>query len=118
MRSVAADAAFAPCRYELDAARRLTTVAAEWERLALTNGAPALLPPAPLGRSVLDFISDTTTRLLYAEIFVRAERHGRPIGVNLRCDSPVLRRFLTLLITPHAEGFHMISTATRLEPRP
>ena len=97
------------CCYELDDQLRLTAVDEGWTRFAIENGAPDLAPPAPLGKRVLDAISDPTTRLLYNELYQLAARTGKPITVPIRCDSPQLRRQLDLIITPIASGFRVES---------
>lgn len=92
-------ASTATCSYELDPDLSLTVVDEGWTQFALENGAPELVPPAPLGRSVLDAISDPTTKLLYREMFTHAATVNRPVSFGIRCDSPEMRRQLLLTIT-------------------
>jgi hypothetical protein len=107
------------CSYELDDQLRLTAVDDGWIRFAMENGAPELVPPAPIGKSVLDAVSDRTTRLLYNEAFALAARSGRPIVLPIRCDSPQVRRQLELTITPTpGKGFHVDSLLRSATPNP
>lgn len=108
----------AACAYELDADLRLVSVDEAWTAFALANAAPELVPPGPLGRPVLDAISDPMTRRLYHDLLARLGASGRSVTFAIRCDSPALRRFLDLSITPLAAGFRFRSTLRRVEPNP
>ncbi len=66
----------------------------------------------------MSFIADAATGHAYRKLFERAAATGRPLSFPVRCDSPGLRRFLTLTITPRATGGFTVSTVTkRTEPR-
>jgi hypothetical protein len=106
------------CSYELDPDLGLTKVDQGWIEFALENDAPELLPPGPIGRSVLDSISDSTTKLLYRELFDHAARVARPISFAIRCDSPAMRRQLLLTITATASGFRVDSSLRWARPNP
>lgn len=105
------------CSYELDARLHLVAADEAFANFALANDAPELVPPGPLGRSLMSFISDPTTAHLYAELFRRVATRQSPLTVRLRCDSPTLRRFLTLTISPRASGFRLVSHVERVEER-
>jgi hypothetical protein len=108
----------ASCSYELDAQLRLVAVDQSWSDFAQANGAPELVAPAPLGKSILSSITDSTTRSIYAELFTRVAATGRPVTFALRCDSRRLRRFLDLTIEPLPTGFLLTSVERRVEPNP
>jgi hypothetical protein len=104
--------------YRLDAALTLAAVDDAWSRFASENGAPELVPPGPLRKSILSFISDPTTRQIYHDVFAAARRRGT-ISFPLRCDSPSLRRFLRLNVTATDDaGFLVRSTVLKVEARP
>jgi hypothetical protein len=107
------------CTYMLDADLRITAVDEGWCVFALANGTPELVPPkGPIGRSVLDGISDFSTAQLYRELFQHVQTTGRPLAVPFRCDSPTLRRFLELQIERRNEGgLRVRSVLIRTEPR-
>jgi len=115
---VSGQAASASCEYELDPLDRLAAVDDAWIAFARDNGAPSLVPPGPMGRSVFDYISDPTTAEFYHAIFARVRKTGLPATLPFRCDAPALRRFLSLHIAPRQDGsLRLQSTVTRVEPR-
>jgi hypothetical protein len=107
------------CSYEIDAAGDLVLVDDGWCHFARQNGAPAYADPAALyGRRLLSFISDPTTRLIYAALIVRVVATGTPLSVPFRCDAPAFRRWLQLDMTPRVDGGVRFTTRqTRGEPR-
>src|SRR6478672_1277449 len=93
------------CRYEINADGRITFVDDEWCRFAVANGARQYADPAWLyGKPLLSFISDPTTRQLYALLMARVRASRSAVRVPLRCDAPALRRWLELEISPGADG--------------
>ena len=107
-----------PMVYELDAEARLTQVDEAWTEFAVSNGAPELAPPTPLGRPLYSFIGDLTTISLYEGILARVRSAQRGVRFPIRCDAPAARRFLDIRIEPSGEGVRIESTAVRIEPRP
>lgn len=103
--------------YVLDAETRLIAVGGAWDRFAIDNGAPELLPPQPLGRPLRSFISDRTTAHLYDEIFAKAKKTGAPITFPIRCDSPTLRRRLGITVRHDGARFLVSSVLLSAEPR-
>lgn len=106
------------CTYELDFSLNLLSVDDDWDVFAVRNGAPELVRSRVLGQSVLASIADPTTAQLYIELFGRVGSRRIPVTIPFRCDSPTVRRFLTLTIEPIPTGFRVISTVVRSEPRP
>lgn len=106
------------CSYEIDSDLRLVSVGEGWTEFAVANGAPDLVPPAPLGASVITRGTDPTTRFIYRELFRRTAASGKPLTFDIRCDSPELRRFLALTLTPHDAGFTITTRLQRTEPNP
>ena len=106
------------CAYELDAAFRIVAVDARWSEFATANDAPELAS-GQLGRSVLDFIADSTTAQFYRQLFQRVQDTGSPVTLPFRCDSPTRRRFLNLTIERRDDGgLRLNTTVTKIEPRP
>jgi hypothetical protein len=106
------------CTYELDDQLRIVAVDSAWDDFARGNAAAHLAGAALLGRAVLPMIAGDATRHLYETMFACVKRSGRTIVVPFRCDSPHLRRFLTLAIGRGDGRLHMRSTLLRAEPRP
>jgi hypothetical protein len=69
-----------------------------WDTFASANSGEHLTAPQVLGRPLLGFISDCTTRALYQDILARV-RSGRSIRFILRCDSPECRRLLEMEVS-------------------
>lgn len=106
------------CTYELDDAFRIVRVDDGWSRFAIENGAPELLPPAPIGRSVFSYIADRTTAMLYERLFQRVLATDTPARIPIRCDAPALRRFLEIEVAPlPSPGLCLTTTIVRTEPR-
>jgi hypothetical protein len=106
------------CSYEVGADLRLIAVDEGWSRFATENDAPELQPPRPLGRSIFDAIADSTTKLLYRELFERVRTRRQSIGFTIRCDSPRLRRRLGLTIARLPAGFRVETVLQGQEPNP
>ena len=107
------------CTYELDARFRLVAVDARWSDFAAANDAPELVSPSGyLGRSALDCIADSTTALLYEQLFQRVRETGESVVFPFRCDSPTRRRFLNMNIERWTDdGLRLETTLTRSEER-
>ena len=90
-------------RYAIDAEDNICFVDEGWYKFADANGGDDLKPPAVLGRSLWDCISDQTTRDLYQRIVERV-RKGKLARFTLRCDSPECRRLLEMTISSAADG--------------
>jgi len=90
--------------YRLDAADRLEWVNENWGRFAARNEAPELAAGRVLGRPLWDFLSTPEVHQIYRTVLERVRRLLRPVRFPIRCDSPGLRRSMTLSLTPQAEG--------------
>lgn len=75
-----------------------------WDAFARQNCAVGLAPGEVLGRSLWDYIKDETTRRLY-QVLLRAVRSkGLSLSFPYRCDSPRMRRYMMMHLTPRADG--------------
>src|SRR5262252_7273062 len=70
-----------------------------WDTFAVENNAPELVATRVVGRSLWDFVHDTTTRNLYARM-IAGVRVGRTYRFPLRCDAPQFRRRLEMSLEP------------------
>jgi hypothetical protein len=83
--------------YRVDADGSLTFVNDAWDAFARLNDTPELCGPAVLGRRVADAIADPAT----CEVFERIRRRaaeGAQVELTFRCDSPMLRRLMSLTV--------------------
>jgi hypothetical protein len=76
-------------------------VSENWQRFAEQNrGGSACLPQNIIGSSLWSHISDWETRQLYEAICGNVRERQRGATFRFRCDSPEIRRFLILAVTP------------------
>lgn len=107
------------CVYELDADLRIVSVDAGWINFAMENQAPELVPPSgPLGQLVMACVTDATIAHLYGRLFQRVLETRRAASFPFRCDSPALRRFMELSISPRdPSGLRVETRLVRTEAR-
>ena len=91
-------------RYRLDANDVLVEVDARWLAFARENGAMGLNRDAVLGRSIWEFIKGETVIAIYKAIHERVRRDADSAVFPFRCDSPNLRRYMRMTITPGRHG--------------
>ena len=76
-----------------------------------------LLSAHVLGRSLWDLIQDSDMRYIYQLLRARV-RHEHVIHINLRCDSPSARQWLSLTLTAEPDDVvEYVSTITHEQPR-
>jgi len=89
----------------------------DWYPFALANGAPELLASAVVGRHLAGFIADYATVTLW-ELLLATARGGRVFhNISIRCDSPTLRRTLSLHVEQEQAGVRVSSRVVKEEPR-
>ncbi|MDX6769184.1 MAG: hypothetical protein SF051_06600 [Elusimicrobiota bacterium] len=104
--------------YHVDARDELVFVNPQWDRFASENDGQAFLSHLVLGRPLWDFIADITTRQLYRDMLARV-RAGRALTFPLRCDSPDMRRSLSMRATPlDARAVAFTVRTLETQPRP
>lgn len=105
--------------YCLDAADRIVTVNDAWLEFAGENDAPHLTRAAVLRRPVWDFVTGADTQVVYALILQRVRAAQATVRIDFRCDSPTLRRFMNMEVSPLAGNHLRLSCRmSRLESRP
>ena len=112
------DASTEPLTYSLDHRDRIVRVSEAWTRFALENDAPELAAEQVLQRPLWDFLEDLPTRQIYTDLIARV-REGRTVRFSLRCDSPTVRRYLQMTVTPaDSSRVEFESVVVGVEPRP
>ena len=105
--------------YRIGGDNRFTWVSDEWEEFARENGAEHLGSEQVLGRSLFAFISGAETEYIYYLLLDELRTVGRTVNVPFRCDSPALRRFMRLEMSPLPDqAVEFVSSLVREEPRP
>ena len=90
--------------FSLDANLRITYCNTAWDRFAAANGGPGLIRPAPLGRSVLDYISGPLAAY-YETAFRNALRAAEPWRHVYECSTPAAFRKFVMHVFPD-KGTH------------
>lgn len=103
-------------RYTLNAKDELIAVDGQWDAFATANGGAHLTERHVLGRSIWDFVSDPTTRLLYRDVLARVRR-DRTVEFTFRCDAPDCRRLLAMTVTGDPSGWVVFEIRTVTEER-
>lgn len=106
-----------PVRYETDRTGIIHSVGGSWETFASENGGDALTAKAVIGRPLLAFMSDSTTREIYERLMNRT-LEGHASTVRFRCDSSDRRRWMRLEMAPSASGLCFAVHIEREEARP
>ncbi len=104
--------------YAIDADDIVSTVGDGWAAFARDNDAAELvdLPPA---RTLWSYIDGDEVRDLWRVLIGSVRAKQVPAQVPLRCDSPEMRRWYEMTITPSANGVvHIRSALVFEEPRP
>ncbi len=105
-----------PFVYSIDADDTIVEIGRNWGDFAGENGwERGVITERIVGKSLWDFIQGKETRYLYERLLQRVRSGLRSDPVPFRCDSPQMRRFLTLSLTPHPHGKIEITSAIRKE---
>jgi len=104
--------------WTIDGEDVITSVGADWDAFAGTNGGASLSGSQVVGRSLFDFISGDDTQQIYRLLLQRVRALDAPIIVPFRCDSPNTRRYMRLEIRPTRErGVEFHSVWLRVDAR-
>jgi hypothetical protein len=104
--------------YRIDSDNRLVAMSDNWDGFAHANDGANCSRASLLGRSLLDFVGDSTVQYIYTLLIQRA-RAGRPARFEYRCDAPGFRREFEMQITAVSPAeVEFISTLQREQARP
>ncbi|MFN0207068.1 MAG: hypothetical protein ACKVS6_12265, partial [Planctomycetota bacterium] len=90
--------------YRVDANNRLVSVSSDWLSFARENQASHLSADAVIGQPLFQFVTGKETQLLYQMTIDRVRQTQRTVVIPFRCDSPSVRRFMELVISPCPNG--------------
>ncbi len=107
--------------YWLDADDAIVRVSGDWDRFARENDGSGLYSADIRGKSIWSFISGDSSRMWLEALLQLTRLTGKPISRPYRCDSPDLKRFMTMTIIPEGSGrlrieHTIISTVPRQAP--
>lgn len=87
-----------------DQSDRIIQVNEEWIVFARENWRPDFSQQMVLAQRLWDFVSDKATRYVYSMVMQRARERGHPLCFPFRCDSPRMRRSMSMTLRPLPEG--------------
>ena len=90
--------------YLLDNDNNILEVGGPWDEFANENGGENTTTEAVLGQTIWKFIEGDITRLWLKSAFQHARLKANPIERPYRCDSPDIKRFMLMRITPRTDG--------------
>lgn len=104
--------------YRIDDANRIVAVGEGWSEFANANAGAFLTPARVIGSSLVSWISDATTREVYAALLVRIRERSDAIAFRFRCDGPGVRRLLEMRMTGERDGqVEFRTTLVESQPR-
>lgn len=104
--------------YRLDGDNRIISVSADWDDFALENDGGDVLSDAVTGRSLFDYITGDAARMWMSALLGLVRVGGAELERPYRCDSPGLRRFMSMKIIPEGNGvLRLEHTVLRVERR-
>jgi hypothetical protein len=86
--------------YWIDSEDIIYRVSTNWDQFAIENDARDLLAENVLGRSLWDYVTESEIRQIYMLLFNRIRQKKVPLEFPYRCDSPHVKRFMTMKVYP------------------
>ncbi|MFL9826132.1 hypothetical protein [Rhodoplanes sp. SY1] len=93
-----------PLSIRVDRTNRIVAVGGPWDEIALVNGGDAAIVERVLGTGLLDHVHGDPARMLVLTVLDRVRRFGAPRSVPYRCDTPGLKRWMEMTLTPAPDG--------------
>lgn len=105
--------------YAIDRDDHLVEVDENWLEFAVQNAAPVnLRPENVLGTSLWSHIRDETLRAMYEHLIRTVRESGESAEFDFRCDSPLLRRYMRMTVSPlPADAIQFVSTTMKTAKR-
>jgi hypothetical protein len=107
--------------YWLDTKDRISSIHGPWDKFADENDGVGVRACDVYGRSIWDYVTGDTTRMWLGAVFQLARLRGVRIERPYRCDSPDLKRFMRMHISPDEKGglqieHKMLNIEERISP--
>ncbi len=102
--------------YAINHLDQIVTVGESWDAFSDANEG-VVRAAGIVGHSVWEFVSHDTTRQVYRDLIARVHS-GHRVQFAFRCDSPTLRRFMRMSMSPGPDASVLFdSQVLRTEPR-
>lgn len=104
--------------YRINEADQVVELGEEWNDFAHQNDAPQLTKENIVSLPIWHFIHDPETRHFHETLLLKVRRNRSTLSVPFRCDSPAVRRYMTMNINPlPRNAVEYRCQIDRLEPR-
>jgi hypothetical protein len=90
--------------YWLDKNNMIIKLSDSWDSFAIENDGDVLSGQSVIGKKIWDYIQGNTTRMWMDALFSLARLHQKTVQKPYRCDSPELKRYMEMVITPEENG--------------
>lgn len=105
--------------YWLDQDENIISISNNWEDFAVENGSTCLGAEEVIGKPISKFISRDPTRMWFNTLLQLSKISQTPVEREYRCDSPEIKRFMKMKITPEKEGqFRVDHILLKVEEQP
>ena len=105
--------------YRIDADDRILAVGGQWDGFARANDGERAMAARVAGTWLYDHVHGDVSRMFVRSVFAAVRTLAQPSVRPYRCDSPRLKRFMEMLITPEADGgLRVEHRIRRVEPLP
>lgn len=105
-------------KYMLNENDEIIAIHGEWSEFANENNAAELSNESKLiGKSIWKFIRSPEIQSVYRHIFEKVRLSEKSIAMPFRCDSPNLRRFMELVVSPEGGDYLLVKTRLNYEER-
>lgn len=102
----------------LDPVDRIVAVSPTWDEFAESNAGTDAVIDRIRGQSLFRYIRGEPTRMLIRILLERAKLGRDPVVRSYRCDSPTLRRYMTMSVQSSDDGGAIFEhRIVRTEPR-
>jgi hypothetical protein len=90
--------------YHIDENDKIIFVNSAWDIFARDNADKDILKHNVINRSLWDFIVNNETRHIHQLLLRKVRSQNVSLSLPFRCDSPDMRRFMTMRISPLIKG--------------
>jgi hypothetical protein len=105
--------------YHTNQKKIITDLNEAFAAFAKENWRPDFKRTDLVGKSLLSQITDPATKHLYSILLERLRETNQPLTLPYRCDSPDIKRYMEMTITPATDGIvEWNSRILNEEPRP
>ena len=90
--------------YTIDTQNTIIAVGGAWDDFARNNDGEKIVSTQIIGKKLNQFIHGDETRMFVLTMIMSARILNRPVNRPYRCDSPTLKRFMSMTVQPLGAG--------------